>query len=242
MITYMLLSKDDTSCYALDITWENGETFCRMADNIAIGMTAAEVGANNFMMNECVEGELCPISVVVNYIYFGGHAYFIQDGTIYQDNKCFKVPWFKLADIVNDWMRKRPFTITPCGERFRLSVAGSEEVKAAEKVCINGSFYETIDFDLSDSLPCYDKPMTFPIPDNDGRFVPYCHNRAELLRVLNNINRYEDVDKQDYQQLKNGNWTITERALSRLYERVIGSPEVKDVRDIKKIIKFLDNI
>ena len=242
MITYLLLSKDDTSCYALDITWENGETFCRMAGNIAIGMTAAEVGANNLMMNERVDGGLCPISVVVNYIYFGGHAYFIQNGTIYQDDKCFKVPWFKLADIVNDWMRKRPFTITPCGERFRLSVAGSEEVKAAKKVCINGSFYETIDFDLSDSLPCYDKPMTFPIPENDGRFVPYCHNRTELLRVLNNINRYEDVDKQDYQQLENGNWTITDRALSRLFERVIGSPEVKTVRDIKKIIKFLDNI
>lgn len=78
----------------------------------------------------------------------------------------------------------------------------------------------------------------FPIPENDGRFIPYCHNRVELLRVLRQLNRY--VDKQDYRQLENGNWTITDRVLSRL--RVIGSPEVKDVRDIKKIIKFLDNI
>lgn len=84
--------------------------------------------------------------------------------------------------------------------------------------------------------------MTFPIPENDGRFVPYCHNRAELLRVLNNINRYKDVDKQDYQQLENVNWTITDCVLSRLYERVTGSPEVKDIMDIKKIIKFLDNV
>lgn len=128
--------------------------------------------------------------------------------------------------------------ITPCGERFRLSIAGRSEVKEAKKVCIRGSFYETIDF----SGPCYNKPMTFPIPENDGRFVPYCHNRAELLRVLHNINTYEDVDKRDYRQLENGNWVITERVLSRLYERVIGSSEVSNVEDIKKVIRFLDNV
>lgn len=82
--------------------------------------------------------------------------------------------------------------------------------------------------------------MTFPIPENDGRFVPYCHNRAELLRVLHNINTYED--KRDYRQLENGNWVITERVLSRLYERVTGSSEVSNVEDIKKVIRFLDNV
>lgn len=241
MITYLLLSKDCTSCYALDITWENGEVFCRMADNIAIDMTIDEVRANNSIMRERVEGELCPVSVVETTIYFGGHAYYIQDGILSRDKETFRrVPWHKLEDVLNEWMKKRPFTITPCGERFRLSIAGNSEVKEAKKVCIRGSFYETIDF--SGSLPCYNKPMTFPIPENDGRFVPYCHNRAELLRVLHNINTYEDVDKRDYRQLENGNWEITERVLSRLYKRVTGSSEVSNVEDIKKVIRFLDNV
>ena len=51
MMTYLLLSKDSTSCYALDITWENGKTCCRMnVDTIATGMTIDEVRANNSMM------------------------------------------------------------------------------------------------------------------------------------------------------------------------------------------------
>ena len=242
MMTYLLLSKDSTSCYALDITWENGKTCCRMnVDTIATGMTINEVRANNSMMRECVEGMLCPVSVIETTIYFGGHAYFIQDGTIYQDDKQFMGPWFKLGDILNDWMKKRPFTITPNGNMFQLVIGDTSEVKAAKMVYINGSFYETIDFDLAKSLPCYTKFMTFPIPENDGRFIPYCHNRVELLRVLHNINNYEDVDMRDY-KFENGKWDITERVLSRLYERVIGSSEVLSVEDIKKVIRFLDNV
>lgn len=45
--------------------------------------------------------------------------------------------------------------------------------------------------------------MTFPVPENDGRFIPYCSNRVELLRVLHNINNYEDVDMRDY-KFENG--------------------------------------
>lgn len=242
MITYLLLSKDCTSCYTLDITWENGETFCRMVDTIGIGMTVDEVRANNSIMRERVEGELCPVSVVETTIYFGGHAYHIQDGILYRDKETIRrIPWHKLEDVLNEWIKKRPFTITPCGERFRLSIAGSSEVKEAKRVCINGSFYETIDFDLAKSLPCYTKFVTFPIPENDGRFIPYCSNRVELLRVLHNINNYEDVDTRDY-KFENSKWEITERVLSRLYERVIGSSEVSNVEDIKKVIRFLDNV
>lgn len=244
MITYLLLSKDSKSCYALDITWENGRTCCCMnVDNIATGMTIDEVRANNSMIREQVEGILCPVSVIETTIYFGGHAYFIQDGTIYQDNKQFMGSWFKLGYMLNDWMEKRPFTITSTrnGNMFRLQTADAYEIKAAKRICINGSFYETIDFDLAKSLPCYDKFTTFPIPENDGRFIPYCHNRVELLRVLHNINNYEDVDMRDC-KFENGKWEITERVLSRLYERVTGSSEVSNVEDIKKVIRFLDNV
>ena len=83
--------------------------------------------------------------------------------------------------------------------------------------------------------------MTFPIPENDGRVIPYCHNRVELLRVLHNINNDEDVDTRDY-KFENGKWDITERVLSRLYKRVIGSSEVSNVENIKKVIRFLDNV
>lgn len=242
MITYLLLPKDSKSCYALDITWENGRTCCRMdVDHIATDMTIDEVRANNSMIREQVEGMLCPISVIETIICFGGHAYFIQDGTIYQDDKQFMGSWFELEDILNNWMKARPFTITPDGNMFRLQTADAYEIKAAKRVFINGSFYETIDFDLAKSLPCYTKFMTFPIPENDGRFIPYCHNRVELLRVLHNINNYKDVDTRDY-KFENGKWGITERVLSRLYERVIGSSEVSNVEDIKKVIRFLDNV
>lgn len=242
MITYILMSKNSVKGYTLLIKWRNGKTRCQIGvSNLGKRMTVDEARAHNSMMNECVEGELCPISVVGSTVYFGGHAYFIQDDIVYRDNESLNVPWNNLGDMLDDWMKKRPFTITPSGEWFRLDIPNVvSETRKAEMVCIRGNFYETIDF--SNSPICYDKPMTFPIPENDGRFVPYCHNRVELLRVLNNINRYEDVDKRDYQQLENGNWTITERALSRLYERVVGSPEIKTVKDIKKIIKFLDNV
>lgn len=241
MITYLLLPKNSIKCYALLIKWRNGKTRCQIGvNNIGEQITMNEVIANNSAVSESVEGTLCPISVVGSTVYFGGHAYFIRDGIVYRDNESLNVPWNDLGDMLDNWMKKRPFTITPSGEWFRLDTPNVSEVREAKKVCIRGRFYETIDF--SNSPICYDKPTTFPIPENDGRFVPYCHNRNELLRVLRQLNRYEDVDKQDYQQLENGNWTITDRVLSRLYERVIGSPKVKDVRDIKKIIKFLDNV
>ena len=47
-------------------------------------------------------------------------------------------PWSKLGDILNDWMEKRPFTITPDGNMFQLVVDDTSEVKAAKSVCING--------------------------------------------------------------------------------------------------------
>ena len=244
MMTCLLLSKDSKSCYALDITWENGKTCCRMnVDTVATGMTIDEVRANNSMIQEQVEGILCPVSVIETTIYFGGHAYFVQDGTIYQDDKQFMGSWFKLGDILNDWMKKRPFTITPTrnGNMFRLQTPDAYEVKAAKRVCINGSFYETIDFDLAKSLPCYTKFMTFPIPENDGRFIPYCHNRAELLRVLHNINNYEDVDTRDY-KFEDGKWEVTELVLSPRDERVLGPAKVSNVEDIKKVIRVANKV
>ena len=242
MITYLLLPKGSTKCYALILTWRNGKTRCQIGfNNIGKRITTNEVRANNSAVHELVEGTLCPVSVVESTVYFGGHAYFIQNGILYQDNKSLNVPWNKLGDMLDDWMKKRPFTITPSGEWFRLDIPGAAEVKASKRVCINGSFYETIDFDLAKSLLCYTRFMTFPIPENNGRFIPYCHNRVELLRVLHNINNYEDVDTRDY-KFENGKWDITERVLSRLYERVTGSSEVSNVKDIKKVIRFLDNV
>ena len=243
MISYLLLSRDRKTCYSLEITWENGETFCRMdPDHVADGITTDEVRAHNLMMYEHVDSALCPAFVIDTNVYFGGHTYYIQDGILYRDKESIRrVPWYKLEDILNEWMKKRPFTITPEGNRFRLKTADTSEVKEVKKVCIKGTFYETIDFTPPDFVSRYNKPMAFPIPENDDRFVPYCYNRNELLSVLHYLNEYEE-DKQDYRQLENGNWTITERVLSRLYERVIGSPNVKTVKDIKKIIKFLDNV
>ena len=149
MMTYLLLSKDSTSCYALDITWENGKTCCRMnVDTIATGMTIDEVRVNNSMIREQVEGMLCPVSVIETTIYFGGHAYFIQDGTIYQNDKQFMGPWFKFGDILNDWIEKRPFTITPNGNMFQLVVENTSDIIEVKRVCINGTFYDHIHYDL----------------------------------------------------------------------------------------------
>lgn len=243
MIHYEFLSRDYTRCFSLKITWEKEKTCCKMGeiiDEIAKEMEI-EVNTNNSMMREQIDGEICPILVTGTTVYFGDHSYYVQDSILYRDNESLNVPFGKLGDILNDWMKKRPFTITPDGNMFRLQTADAYEIKAAKRVCINGSFYETIDFDLAKSLPCYDKFMTFPIPENDGRFIPYCHNKVELLRVLHNINNYEDVDTRDY-KFENGKWEITEHALSRLYKRVIGSSEVSNVEDIKKVIRFLDNV
>lgn len=243
MIHYEFLSRDYTRCFSLKITWEKGETHCEMGeviDEIAKEMEI-EVNTNNAMMREQVDGEICPVLVTSTTVYFGGHAYYVQDSILYRDNESLNVPFGKLEDILNAKMKYKPFKITPDGNMFRLQTADAYEIKAAKRVCINGSFYETIDFDLAKSLPCYDKFMTFPIPENDGRFIPYCHNRVELLRVLHNINNYEDVDMRDC-KFENGKWEITKHVLSRLYERVTGSSEVSNVEDIKKVIRFLDNV
>lgn len=193
-----------------------------------------KVNTNNSMMRDQVDGEICPILVTSTTVYFGGHAYYVQDSILYRDNESLNVPFGKLECILNARMKYKPFKITPDSNMFRLQTADAYEIKAAKSVCINGSFYETID--LAKSLPCYTKFMTFPIPENDGRFIPYCHNRVELLRVLHNINNYEDT--RDY-KFENGKWEITERVLSRLYERVTGSPEVNTREHIDKIINYL---
>lgn len=243
MIHYEFLSRDYTRCFSLKIKWEKGETYCEMGevlDEIAKEMEI-EIITNNSMMRGQIDGETCPIYVAITTVYFGGHAYFVRDGILYQDNESLKIPWNKLEDILNEWIKNRPFKITPDGNMFRLQTPGAYEIKAVKNVCINGLVYATIDFDLAKSLPCYDRFMTFPVPENDSRFIPYCHNIAELLRVLHNINNYKEVDTRDY-KFENGKWKITERVLSRLYDRVIGSSEVSDVEDIKKVIKFLDNV